>query len=52
MLFRSVCLRPLKRDAGYWDASDGRRGTLKLLAAGTLTLWTGIIFAGRWIAYL
>jgi hypothetical protein len=46
------CVRPLRTDAGYWDATGARSGMLKALALLSLALWVGIIFAGRWIAYL
>jgi hypothetical protein len=39
---------PLDKDAAYWDA---RRGGATLMAVVSLLLWTGIVFAGRWIAY-
>ena len=44
--------RPLSRDPQYWDAAGGRRTLARALAVVSLLLWTGIIFAGRWIAYL
>jgi len=44
--------RPLATDAGYWDASGGRRVTLKMIAIASLVLWSCIVFAGRWIAYI
>ena len=47
-----VIQRPLIRDAGYWDASAGRRATLKGIAVASLALWSCIVFAGRWIAYI
>lgn len=43
---------PLKKDAGYWEATGGRRGAIKLIALVSLLLWMGIVFAGRWIAYI
>jgi hypothetical protein len=43
---------PLNKDAGYWEASDARRGAIKLIAIFSLLLWVGIVCAGRWIAYL
>ena len=43
MLFRS------KSNPQYWD---GRAGALRGIAVISLILWTGIVFAGRWIAYL
>ena len=44
--------RPLRRDEHYWTRSAGRRGLVAGLAVLCLLLWTGIVFAGRWIAYL
>jgi hypothetical protein len=44
--------RPLATDAGYWDASGARRATLKAMAVASLALWSCIVFAGRWIAYI
>ena len=56
-MFMLVCVivltvsfqRPLKGNPQYWD---GRAGALRLIAIVSLILWTGIVFAGRWIAYL
>jgi hypothetical protein len=47
-----VIQRPLATDAGYWDASGGRRAALKGIAVVSLALWSCIVFAGRWIAYV
>lgn len=47
-----VIQRPLRADAGFWDASGGRRATAKGIAIVSLALWSGIVFAGRWIAYV
>jgi uncharacterized membrane protein SirB2 len=44
--------RGLRRDAHFWDVSRGRRLGGKLLAGVSLSLWVGIVFAGRWIAYI
>ena len=43
---------PLKKNAAYWEATGGRRSAIKLIAIFSLLLWTGIVFAGRWIAYI
>lgn len=49
----TLCIeRPLRRDPQYWDASGGRRATVVTLAVVSLFLWSGIVFAGRWIAYI
>jgi hypothetical protein len=42
----------LKRDPRYWESSPGRRAGGRLIAAVSLVLWVGIVFAGRWIAYI
>jgi hypothetical protein len=39
---------PLKRNAAHWDS---RAGTATLAALASVSLWVGILFAGRWIAY-
>jgi len=44
--------RPLTADAGFWDASTQRRALARGIAVLSLTLWSGIVFAGRWIAYV
>ncbi len=43
---------PLRRDAAFWELSTGRRRAAKIIAAVSLPLWIGIVFAGRWIAYV
>ena len=43
---------PLNKDAGFWEATNMRRGAIKLIAVFSLLLWVGIVCAGRWIAYL
>ncbi len=41
--------RPLKHDPLYWDSRTALAGTLAVLS---MALWSGIVFAGRWIAYI
>ncbi|MEI9939091.1 MAG: DUF6644 family protein [Pseudomonadota bacterium] len=43
---------PLKRNPGFWELSKGRRRLGQLLAFLSLALWVGVIFSGRWIAYV
>ena len=43
---------PLGKDPGFWDTSTRRRVLGKLWTLASLALWTAIIFAGRWIAYI
>jgi hypothetical protein len=42
---------PVGKDAGYWEATGGRKVMGMALGVLALCLWTGIVFAGRWIAY-
>jgi hypothetical protein len=44
--------RGLGRDAAFWDRTVRRRIGARLLAGFSLVLWIGIVFAGRWIAYI
>jgi len=41
--------RALNGDSGFWDK---RVATGRAIAMLSLLLWAGIVFAGRWIAYL
>lgn len=43
--------RQLGAQPGYWQATAPRRAAVKLIAALSLVFWTGIVLAGRWIAY-
>lgn len=43
--------RAVVKDAGYWEVTRERRLLAKLVAAVSLTLWVGVVMAGRWIAY-
>jgi hypothetical protein len=47
-----ACQLPLRKDAGYWDASAARRRKVRLIAFLSLPLWIAVLFAGRWIAYV
>jgi hypothetical protein len=44
--------RGLRLDILFWEKSPGRRAGGRLLAVVSLVLWVGIVFAGRWIAYV
>jgi hypothetical protein len=48
----AVLQRPLAADAAFWDASAQRRALARGIAVLSLALWSGIVFAGRWIAYV
>jgi hypothetical protein len=47
-----ACQIPLSRDTSFWETSRARRLAGKLLAVISVFLWVGIIFSGRWIAYV
>ncbi len=47
-----ACQMPLRRDARFWEVSQGRRRAAQAIAAISLPFWVGIVFAGRWIAYV
>jgi hypothetical protein len=44
--------RGLRRNERFWESSSGRRIGARLIAAASLIFWVGIVFAGRWIAYV
>jgi hypothetical protein len=43
---------PLKRQPEFWDRSAGRRRASQAIAIFSFLLWVGVIFSGRWIAYV
>ncbi len=47
-----IIQRPLRTDAAFWEGSGGRRAAARAIAVFSLALWSGIVFAGRWIAYI
>jgi hypothetical protein len=47
-----ACQLPLRKDAAFWDSSRSRRRCAQLIAVISLPFWIGIVFAGRWIAYV
>lgn len=44
--------RGLRHDDRFWESASGSRIGGRLIAAASLVFWVGIVFAGRWIAYL
>ena len=46
-----VVYRLSTRETGYWEQSSGRRLSARVIAVVSLVLWTGVVLAGRWIAY-
>lgn len=51
-LLTTVLQRPLATEARYWDTSGQRRAVARGIAVTSLVLWSCIVFAGRWIAYI
>ena len=47
-----ACQLPLSKDAHFWEASAARRRGAQVIAVISLPFWVGIVFAGRWIAYV
>ncbi len=43
---------PLRRNPDFWEQSKARRRFGQLIAFVSLALWVGVIFSGRWIAYV
>ena len=52
MITTAVLQRPTAKDPAYWELTAGHRMSARLLAVLSLLLWVGIVFAGRWIAYM
>ena len=47
-----ACQIPLRRDAAFWELSAARRRAGQLIACASIPLWSAVICAGRWIAYV
>jgi hypothetical protein len=47
-----VLQKPLVTNAGFWEGTGGRLLTARVIAIVSLVLWSCIVFAGRWIAYV
>jgi len=52
MTTTAVLQRPTFKDPAFWELSRGRKISAAALAVLSLALWIGIVFAGRWIAYM
>jgi hypothetical protein len=52
ILITELIARPLRSNERFWEASFGRQAAGKLIAIVSLALWSLIINAGRWIAYV
>jgi hypothetical protein len=44
--------RPLRHAAEFWESSTKRRALARGIALLSLVMWSCIVFAGRWIAYV
>jgi hypothetical protein len=44
--------RAVRRDANFWDLSPAHRHSAKVTAGISIVLWVGIVFCGRFIAYV
>ena len=51
VLLAFVVHRLSKKEVGYWEQSPVRRVSGTVIAAVSLSLWIGVVLAGRWIAY-
>ena len=47
-----ILQRPTLKEPAYWELTPGHRVSGRVLAVVSLLLWMGIVFAGRWIAYM
>jgi len=47
-----ACQIPMRKDVRFWEVSQRRRRGAQMIAALSLPFWVGIVFAGRWIAYV
>lgn len=52
MITTAVLQRPTTKDPAFWELTSGHRMSARALAVLSLLLWVGIVFAGRWIAYM
>lgn len=43
---------PLRKKPMHWEATPARRMNARAIAILSLAIWTCIVFAGRWIAYV
>lgn len=52
MITTAVLQRPTFKDPAYWELTAAHKNSARALAVLSLLLWVGIVFAGRWIAYM
>lgn len=51
ILLTTLFQRRLSTHPGYWQSTSRRRVIARFLAIAAIAVWTGIVLAGRWIAY-
>jgi uncharacterized protein DUF6644 len=52
LVLTQIFQRGLRHNDRFWENSPGRRIGGRLIAVFSLVFWVGIVFAGRWIAYI
>ncbi|MGA7326786.1 MAG: hypothetical protein WBX25_20415 [Rhodomicrobium sp.] len=52
MALLAVLQARLKGNPKRYERGQGKRGSAIAIAIASLLLWTGIVIAGRWIAYV
>jgi len=52
LILTRIFQQGIMRDDRFWESTSRRRRNARLLAVVSLVLWVGIVFAGRWIAYV
>jgi hypothetical protein len=52
MIATVILHRPIGKESAYWELTSNHRMASKVIAVASLLLWIGIIFCGRWIAYM
>ena len=51
VVLAAILQRTNAKHPGVWESPGGRRASARLVAGLSLCLWTGVVLAGRWIAY-
>ena len=51
-LLTLACRWLLRNRPGFWDHTAKHRVLARIFAVASLLTWVGIVFAGRWIAYV
>jgi len=51
-ILAAVIQNKMRDEASQWDGSGAASGSVRMIAMGSIALWTGAIIAGRLTAYL